>query len=180
MRKYKVFTWNIVAVAFVVLFCVGCSSLDRTDETSTDGEIGIVLEGIDVSDSVLEAAKKKVQNDFEIAQEDFPNYAYTNLRTESLDYNYTYENFEDMELVIYQMNYEFFSESPENIVFAGGMYKTEDGWIMPSYPNSNFLIFQKEDGELSFIESIMVNDAAPGSQLFTEDLQRVLMQSKSK
>lgn len=57
---------------------------------------------------------------------------------------------------------------------AGGMTIQDDNWVMPSYPNSNYLIFQEENDELSFLESVMINDATPGTELFTDDLLRVL------
>ena len=62
---------------------------------------------------------------------------------------------------------------------AGGMTITEDNWVMPSYPNSNYLIFQEKNGELSFLESVMINDSTPGTQLFTDDFLRVLKQPKA-
>ena len=98
---------------------------------------------MDVSDVALEAAREKVQKDFDLATEQFPGYGYANWRLLSLDYNYTYEDLDGMKLVLYQLNYEFLSQSPENIIMAGGMTITEDNWVMLSYPNNNYLIFQE-------------------------------------
>ena len=89
------------------------------------------------------------------------------------------KNLDDMKLVLYQLNDEFLSQSPENVVMAEGITITEDNWVMPSYPNSNYLIFQEENDELSFLESVMINDSTPGTQLFTDDLLRVLKQTKA-
>ncbi len=179
MKDYKLYTRMIGTVIILAIISVGCAFNDTVKERTTNDEIGVVLDGIDAPDIVLKSAKEKVQKDFNIATEDFPNYGYTNWRIKSLDYNYTYEELDGMELVIYQINYEFLSESPDNIVVAGGMHITEDNWVMPSYPNSTYLIFQQEDDRLSFLESVVINDSYPGEQLFTDDLQRVLKQSKA-
>ena len=69
---------------------------------------------------------------------------YANWRILSLNFNYTYEELDDMKLVLYQLNDEFLSQSPENVVMAEGMTITEDNWVMPSYPNNNYLIFQEK------------------------------------
>ena len=84
-----------------------------------------------------------------------------------------------MKLVLYQLNDEFLSQSPENVVMAGGMTITEDNWVMLGYPNSNYLIFQQENDKLLFLESVMINDSTPGTQLFTDDLLHVLQQTKA-
>lgn len=103
-----------------------------------------------------------------------PENGYINWRIESLDYSYTYEDLDGMEIIIYQMNYEFLSETPENIIMAGGMYITEDNWVMPGYPNSIFLIFQQEENSLSYIDTIMINDSIPGAETFANDVKRIL------
>ena len=169
----------ISTVLVIAMILTGCAAIDSEKEETIDPIIGIVSEDIDVSETVLDAAKEKVQQDFDLATEHFPDYGYTNWRILTLDYKYTYEDFQDMKLVIYQMNYEFLSKSPENIVMAGGMEITEDNWVIPGYPNSNYLIFQQQDDTLSFLESIMINDSSPGTQLFTDDLHRALKQTKA-
>lgn len=164
----------ISAVIITALISTGCSINNTENKEATNEKIGIISEEMNVPAMVLNAAKEKVQEDFELHTKDYPDYGYTNWRIVSLDYNYTYENLDDMKLVLYQLNYEFLSESPENIVMAGGMYITEDDWVMPSYPNSNYLIFQQEEDTFSFLESVMINDASPGTQLFTDDLFHIL------
>ena len=159
-----------------MLIFIGPAVNDTSNEETIDDKIGIISEEMDVSDVVLAAAKEKVQKDFDLATEQFPDYGYANWRILSLDFNYTYENLDGMKLVLYQLNDEFLSQSPENVVMAGGMTITEDNWVMPSYPNSNYLIFQEENDELSFLESVMINDSPPGTQLFTDNLLRVLKQ----
>ena len=179
MKNSKLAIQMIAAVIIMAIISTGCAVNDTPKEGTIDDKIGIISEEMDVSDVVLEAAKEKVQKDFDLATEQFPDYGYTNWRILSLDYNYTYEDLDGMKLVLYQLNYEFLSQSPENVVLAGGMTITEDNWVMPSYPNSNYLIFQEENDELSFLESVMINDSPPGTQLFTDDLLRVLKQTQA-
>ena len=179
MKNIKLAIGMIAVVILIAMISTGCTANDPANEENIDNKIGIISEEIDVSDIVLEAAKEKVQKDFDLATEEFPDYEYTNWRIQSLEYNYTYEDLDGMKLVLYQLNYEFHSQSPENVVMAGGMTIQEDNWVMPSYPNSNYLIFQEENDELSFLESVMINDATPGTELFTDDLLRLLNQTKN-
>lgn len=162
MKKLMLFT-SIVTI--IAMLSIGCTP---------SKEVGVVLDGIDVQDDVLAAAKDRVQIAFDMDVEEYPDYGYVNWRIESLGYSYTYEDLDGMEIVIYQMNYEFLSESPENVVLAGGMYITEDNWVMPSYPNSTFLIFKQEDDSLISLGSVMINDSAPGDETFTEDIRRII------
>ena len=162
MKKLMLF---ISIVTIIAMLSIGCTS---------SKEVGVVLDGIDVPDDVLAVAKNRVQIAFDMDVEEYPDYGYVNWRVESLDYSYTYEDLDGMEIVIYQMNYEFLSESPENVILAGGMYITEDNWVMPSYPNSTFLIFKQEDDSLISLGSVMINDSAPGDETFTEDIRRII------
>ena len=179
MKNSKLAIQMIAAVIIIAIISTGCAVNDTVNEETIDDKIGIISEEMDVSDIVLEAAKEKVQKDFDLATEQFPDYEYTNWRILSLDYNYTYEDLNGMKVVLYQLNYEFLSQSPENVVMAGGMTITEDHWVMPGYPNSNYLIFQEKNDKLSFLESVMINDSSPGTQLFTDDLLRVLKQTQA-
>ena len=82
----------IAAVMIMAIISTGCAVNDTSNEETIDDKIGIISEEIDVSDIVLEAAKEKVQKDFDLATEQFPDYEYTNWRILTLDYNYTYED----------------------------------------------------------------------------------------
>ncbi len=174
MKNPKLYISAVIAVIIIATVCAGCTSIGTIkDNTSTD-ESGFIMESIDVPQDILEAAKSEVERIFEMHREDFPDYGYVNWRIENLKYSYTYENLDGMRLVIYQMNYEFLSESPKNVVLAGGMYITTDNWFMPNYPNSTYLIFRQDSDKLIFLTSIMENDCEPGMQIFTDDLHRVL------
>lgn len=141
---------------------VGCTA-DKQEEKT-----------FDVPNVVVEKAEELITGWYLNEQANNEEYAYTNWRIESLTHCYTYDDFEGMVLQIYQLNHEFLSDKPENILLAGGMSVTDDGWVTPGYPNSRFLVF-KQDGEtLSFLVCLSENDCFPGDELFSEDLKNLL------
>ena len=92
-------------------------------------------------------------------------------RVEDLRHSYTYEDFDGMEdLDIYVYNVKFLSDNPENMLLAGGMYVTDDGWYCPDYDNSRYLVFEGE----KFICAFGSNDSEPGTELFTSGLGKEL------
>lgn len=166
---------GIVLITIAAVLAAACSHAGNGGGEDEPREvIGGVLPGIDVPEPVLHAARTKVDEYFRRDADEYPHYGYESWRIEALQYVYTYGDISSLPIEIYQMNYEFFSSSPDKITLAGGMYITEDGWVMPSYPNSYFLIFEVDGGSRTFIDIIMVNDSYPGEPLFTEDLERVL------
>jgi len=177
----------ISVIVIIVLLHVVCTFVDgnrRPMETpdSSLNEVacdspavtGFVAECTDVPEDVLAAAKAQVERLFDIGRTDSPHHSYTSWRIENLTYAYTYDDLNGMRLAIYQMNYELRTESPDSVVLAGGMYITEDNWVMPGYPNSTYLIFRQDGDKLRYLQSIVENDCAPGTQLFTDDLQEIL------
>ena len=183
MKEFKKVIALFVTMA-VLFLSMGCTGIDENSGETPDGDNnqtvidpldkGFVPEGFDVPADVLAAAKTQVEQLFDISRADYPDYGYTNWRIENLAYSYTYDNLNDMQLVVYQMNYEFLTESPEKIGLAGGMYITEDNWVMPGYPNSTYLIFRQDGDKQVFLHFIVENDCTPGTELFTEDLLRIL------
>ena len=190
MGVYKKTIIVSVAIA-VIIFCIGCAQ--NNDESGSTSDlptiVGYVMEGIDVPEEVLSAAKKQTAEIFDMTREDFPDYNYTNWRIESLKYSYAYlltdqdkaiiysdayKATNGVKIDIYQMNYELFTKSPENIMLAGGMYITEDNWVMPDYPNSRFLVFEQDGDKLTYLFTMMENDCYPGDDIFTEDLLKRL------
>lgn len=177
--KLKKIIPGIIMTMIIMVLCAGCTGAGdnknpiKTKNNAANTEVNH-MEGIDVPEVVLDAAKTQVEQLFEINKTDYPGYNYVNWRIENLTYSYTYDDLNGMQLTIYQMNYEFLTESPESIVLAGGMYVTEDNWVMPGYPNSTYLIFQQEGDKLNFLQSIVENDCTPGTQIFTEDLLQIL------
>jgi hypothetical protein len=187
VKKLKKIILGTIMTMIIMVLCAGCTGAEddknpiKTTNNATDAKanhssdkIGFIMEGIDVPEVVLDTAKAQVQRLFEINRTDYPDYNYVNWRIEKLTYSYTYDDLYGMRLAVFQMNYEFLSESPDNIVLAGGMYITEDNWVMPGYPNSIYLIFQQDDEKLTFLQSIVENDCTPGTQIFTEDLLQIL------
>lgn len=149
---------------------VGCSvsTLDQLTE-------GGVADGIDVPDPVLDKAKELTAEQYLKAKEEFADYQYSNWRIESLAQCYTYEDFDNMVLQVYRLNYEFFSDKPKSIILAAGMTVTEDGWVVPDYADCRYLIFRQDGEALSFLICLFENDCLPGDEIFTDDLRQQLV-----
>ena len=65
-------------------------------------------------------------------------------------------------LRVYRYNYEYHTTTPERVLLAGGMYITEDDWVMPGYPDCDYLFFRvEENGSLTFLWHEMSNDTGP-------------------
>lgn len=160
---------GILVLTAILGALAGCS-------VGEDGERkeGIVMEGIEVPAVVLDKAKELVAAWYDNAREGFDDYHYENWRIQSLAQRYTYEHFSGMTLQVYQMNYQFLSGTPEKVVSAGGMTVDEEGWVVPDYPDSRFLIFRQEGESLTFLTELFENDCLPGDELFTGDLQGAL------
>ena len=138
---------------------------------------GIVMETIDVPDIVLENAKKQAYYEYyTTVKTDDTKCNFSNWRITSLEQCYTYDNLEGMVLPVYQMDFSFLADSPENVALAGGASITEDGWVTPDYSNSRFLIFKQEGETLTYLTCLFENDCAPGDELFTEDLKLQLIE----
>lgn len=177
---------------FIILLCtfvlvislgllIGCSVSESGSSTNvseederTDISERIVAENVDVPAIVLDHAKELVSEWYTTAQTDFADYGYINWRIESLTHCHTYDDFEDMTLQIYQLNYELLSERPDNVILTGGMNITEDGWVTPDYSNSRFLIFRQERDTLSYLTWLFENDCYPPDEVFTDDLRNQL------
>ena len=98
-------------------------------------------------------------------------HSYVDWRVESLEHAYSYDDLDGMALEIYRINYRFLSAAPETVVLAGGMDMDGEGWVLPTYPNSNYLVFEKEGETLTYLTAILENDCSPGDETFTGDLR---------
>lgn len=125
----------------------------------------------DIADIVRESAEELVAGWYASAQADFADYHYSDWRITSLEHCHAYEDFDGMALQVYQMNFEYLSDAPDNVILAGGMTMTEDGWVMPDYPDSRFLVFGQDGEELSFLACMFENDCFPGDEAFDQDLR---------
>lgn len=160
------------ALAVRYLYFTGNSLLLYKDSRAVSDH---VMSGIDVPDEVLSAAKDFVKESFKSGQSNSPLCGYDDWRIESLTCADTYDDFCGMDLDIYNMNYELHASHPENVVLAGGMYLTEENWVMPGYPYCTYLIFEVQDGKRVYLCSAMENDCSPDSELFMSDLRNNLM-----
>ena len=116
----------------------------------------VISEEINVPDIVLDAAVSYV----DYAAGIYPDFAQV----------YTYEDFNGMTLSVYCLNYRFLAKEPEKIELVGGMEIDEEGWVIPDYSNSNFLIFRQDGETLSYLTAMFENDCQPGDELFNHDL----------
>ena len=127
----------------------------------------------DVPEPVLAAAKATVQK----AYQDYKNGGYDsgadldNWRVEYLSESWR-RAYPTGALIAYDLNYEYHAQKPANVMLAGGAYVDEDGWLMPDYPYCHYLFFIERNGQYTFLEEQMINDAGPGSEIFEAEMQR--------
>lgn len=187
MKTKKLTLWVIiisvvVLVGVVVLFATSAkkepasSSGDNditTEETASEEKSDQDMEGsdlilIEAPAVVLDAANQYIERDYVDMRN--KGYGYSDWRIESLGPVYTYEDFEGMKLQVYQLNYEFLADDPEKVQLVGGMTMDEEGWVVPGYPYSTYLIFCQEGEDLSYLTALGENDCFPGDETFTNDL----------
>ena len=158
----------ILIAAFSFVSCSG-DSAKPMHEVRFDG----------IPDYVCEAAAEQTEEEFDNNKDAGEYYESTkpeavwhalDWRVEDLRHSYTYEDFDGMKLDIYVYNVKFLSDNPENMLLAGGMYITDDGWYCPNYDNSRYLVFEGE----KFICAFGSNDSEPGTDLFTSGLGKEL------
>ena len=124
-------------------------------------------------DHVYETAHQVISNLLYEDNANYPEYKYSEYRLDELEYVYTED---ELKVTIYRMNYTYKSLAPDNIVYAGAMQMTEDGWIVPTYIDSHYLIFR----ENSYLGHFFINDASPGSPVFIKDLEYFLKSDSIK
>lgn len=96
-----------------------------------------------------------------------------NDRIEEISHVIDFENINNRNISLYRVNYRLKSLTPENILMAGGMDATEDGWIYTFSPNATYLIF--ENNEL-YLCDVLINDAQPHTEVFKQDVERRLLE----
>lgn len=164
MKVRRITLWTIIVSAGILIVIVVLFATSTKKESVS--QISNEEVNWEVPNIVKEAAMELVEQKYTSMQDA----NYSNWRIESLAHVYTYEDIEGMMLQIYQLNYEFWTDEPENITLAGSMTIDEDGWVVPEYANSTFLIFQQDGNSLSYLNYIMENDCEPGDEIFTNDL----------
>lgn len=186
-KKPKTAAYTLVSVILIVSIAAGCTFTGAKVSTAPseidEGDLGIVMEGIDAPEPVLEAAKDYVRYMFKTAINETSNISdgvivesinnnYLDWRITLLKKTYTYERTDENNLDVYQMNYEFKVNDPEKTPLTGGMYVTFDNWLCPTYPNCTYLIFDAPDN--TYLCTMMENDCKPGDELFTADMNERL------
>lgn len=149
---------------------------------------GQVWEGVDVPDAVLAAAESYVWDQYRYWSENSGAVGmvdgememlgqpadYDDWRIESMELTYHYDGLEGVTLDVYRLGWRLHTTTPDQVLLAGGMEMDEDGWVLATYPNSTYLIFDVGAEEPVYLFSSMVNDCEPGSELFTETIRRPL------
>ena len=85
------------------------------------------------------------------------------------------ETFDGFTVEIYRYNYELHAAAPEKVMWAGGLYVDEDGWVSPGYPDCDYIYFRMDrDGSRTYLFHGMSNDVSPDAEWFREDLTNYL------
>jgi len=142
-----------------------------------------MVDGIDkyVPEAVAQAARDYVEREVIVPQPDgtwrhagyqdkegnYPQETYDDWRIERFKHQYT-GDVGGVSVDIWTFNYELHTIDPENVVLAGGKYLTEDDWVSPGYPGCDWLFFQAEGEEYTFLWHDMINDMGPESEGFQE------------
>lgn len=166
---------------------IGCSAVDKTaaetqNRTDTQEELEMDTPPLetasmdtDIPDIVLDEAQVWTIEEYEYYKRISPGSDYSDWRIESLAHCYTYEDFDGMTLQVYRMNIEFRAKAKDSVILVGGMSMTEDGWVVPDYPNSRYLVFRQDGEELTLLTRMFENDCEAGDDTFTQDLEHNLM-----
>lgn len=128
-----------------------------------------------IPDIVQEEAQTWTKEEYEYCKRVSPGSEYSDWKIESIAHCYTYEDFDGMTLQVYRMNIMFLSRAKDSVILAGGMSMTEDGWVVPDYPNSRYLVFRQDGEVLTFLTRMFENDCEAGDDTFTHDLEHLLM-----
>lgn len=85
-----------------------------------------------------------------------------------------------IDLIVYKVGFEFHSPTPERVVWAGGVYVNEDGWVGGFFmEDSPYLVFQiLDDGSYKLLENYIISDVSPGSSAFDGEIAITLMQNQ--
>lgn len=82
-----------------------------------------------------------------------------------------------VQLAVYEVDYEFHSPTPENVVRAGGVYVCDDGWAGGFWTgDSPYLVFQiVDDGSYKLLENRISFDMNPDWPGFDGEITTTLM-----
>jgi hypothetical protein len=140
-------------------------------------DIGIIPSDIDVPQVVLDAAIDWVWNDYETNYFIENGVEFDNWRLDYLEHAYTYD---DLKIEVYRFQWYIHTTTPDMVYnfLAGGMRLDEEGWLLDTYPNSWYLLFESSGDDLKYLTAIMENDCKPGDEVFKRDMIERINQHK--
>ena len=85
-----------------------------------------------------------------------------------------------IDVIVYRVTGEVHSPTPERVIWAGGTYVGEDGWVGGFWTeDSPYLVFQiLSDGFFKPLESHIAFDVSPGAPAFDGEIATVLMKNQ--
>ncbi|MBQ8851125.1 MAG: hypothetical protein IJZ66_01595, partial [Oscillibacter sp.] len=160
--------------AFRYMYFTGDELLFYKDSRET---VDHVMGTPDVPADVLEMVKREVEQLYTSGEFNSPGYdaGYDDWRIEYLALDETY-SFTGGDVEVYNLNFEFHASKPENVMLAGGMYHSEEDWVMPSYPNCFYIYVVNENGARRHLKTAMVNDGSPGVDWFDSEVYNMAME----
>jgi len=157
-KKASIFTLmtGIMLIASVVTVCA-------TSSPNTPNE----------SENKIQSQETQSQNDIvQQTSEDTDDW----YKMESLVPVYTYEDLDGETYEVYQSDFEYNEENPDQTTLAEEM--SVDGWVKSEYADSSFWIFKKQGEDLSYVTALMEENGNPGDETFTNDLKTALSNNK--
>ena len=165
---YKKPAFRIILAAIVCCIiaavCFLTAPKEAGESTSHEEETAAYMEDVRMR------AEWYAKTAYQTALEGPDNYDYKSWRVKYWEKCYTYDDLEGKVYEVYRFDYEFLSGSPEDVVLAGGMAVTEDGWVTPDYPDSRYLVYERDGEKRTFVTMLFENDCEPGDEVFTGDL----------
>lgn len=165
--------WIILAVVLCGILAAVCF---LTNPKKRGGSTESVEETAVYMEEVRRYAEQYAKEAYQTALESEYNDNYTDWRVKYWEKCYTYDDLAGKTHEVYRFDYEFLSTSPEDVVLAGGMSVSEDGWVTPDYPDSRYLVFEREGEQREFVTMLFENDCVPGDEVFTADLLAVIQE----
>ncbi len=155
---------------------------------STQDLLGQIWEGVEGPDAVLNAARSYVQDQYNhwsvstgaialvdgVEQMVGEPAQYDDWRIESLELVHHYDDLDGVPLDVYRLGWRLHTTTPDKVTLAGGMDMDADGWVLATYPDATYLVFDASMEEPVYLFDTMINDCEPGSELFADSLRRPL------
>ena len=136
---------------------------------------GIIPDNLFVDQIVLDTAVDWVRGDYEgyrdigLAAPKEYGVEFDNWRLDYIDHVYTYY---DLDIEIYRFSWRIHTITPDKagVTLVGGMDLDNEGWLLDTYPDSWYLLFDNSGDELKFINAMMENNWSPGDEEFKIEL----------